>query len=122
MKNLFAGYPSKKEFAVEGIRGLFTGFISFPLSLFLFSVFIAVFSALMMVINGLIGTMSYTDTSDPLKKPSEFIVWIAIIFIFSVIPVTVLTDALRKKERSFIIFYPIGLALSILTFFNLGVF
>jgi hypothetical protein len=117
MKNFFEGYPSKKDFVTEGINGLFTGFISFPLFLFLMAAFFAVFGTLMMVTKGLIAGLEGS-----LNKPIELMVWIALIALFSVIPYIVLTDALKKKKTSFIIFYPIGLAISILSFYNLGTF
>jgi len=42
MKSIFDGYPSKKEFVVEGITGLIWGFVSFMFFIFFYGpIFIA---------------------------------------------------------------------------------
>jgi hypothetical protein len=123
MKSIYEGYPSKKEFVVEGITGLIWGFVSFFFFIFFMVPFLLLISIPIWAFLEVIQFIGYADLITPLEKPAgDCFTRLAPLLFFSMIHFIVLRGALKKKERAFIIFYPIGLAVSILFFYNFGVF
>jgi hypothetical protein len=121
MKSFFDGYPSKKDFVVEGITGLIWGFVSFIFFIFfVVTLYAMLMGAIVWAYVEITKYMHYGDmaSSPPLKE----LFLLGLILLFSMIHFIVLRGALKKKERAFIIFYPVGLAVSILFFYNIGVF
>jgi hypothetical protein len=123
MKSIFDGYPSKKEFVVEGITGLIWGFVSYIFFIFFMVPFLLLISIPIWAFLEVIQIMGYADFITSLEKPvGDCFTWLAPLLFFSMIHFIVLRGALKKKERAFIIFYPLGLAASIFLFYNVGVF
>jgi hypothetical protein len=121
MKSIYEGYPSKKEFVGEGIHGFIWGFASYIFFLFFMVSFLLLISIPIWAFLEVIQNMGYADLITPLEKPvGDCFTWLAPLLIFSMIYFIVLRGALKKKERAFIIFYPLGLAASILFFYNFG--
>ena len=119
MKSIFDGYPSKKEFVVEGITGLIWGFVSYIFFIFfVVSIYTVFIGSLVWVYVEITKSMHYADLTSSLPLKDFFL--LGLILLFSTIHFIVLRGALKKKERAFIFFYPLGLAVSILFFYNFG--
>jgi hypothetical protein len=119
MKSIFDGYPSKKDFVVEGITGLIWGFVAYIFFIFfVVSIYTMFIGTLVWVYVEITKSMHYPDMTSSL--PLKELFSLGLILLFSMIHFIVLRGALKKKERAFIIFYPIGLAVSILFSYNFG--